>query len=765
MAYENIRFVKPNMEFVDGYFYTMDESSDMLVQKVDDGSTAYSYPLDVLIGGTVSSLQYDGANFWTLQDSGNGFVIKRWRIENHIAKLKDSFTYTDTAEINYDADTFAVENYRTEFDCTVSGGDLIVCPDEYYDSVITSGTVLTLGPNRYDQREEVTVSGVIGSDVILVSGTQYTYESGDSISMYRSFFVFNNYTGLSSAKGNLMRFNAYTGDLIASDSRTDYKDITACTFARVQNLLRDYDDAHTVIFVKSTSARFRNISDLVDILRADSVNDNFNGPNGSSPNTTRWSTTYGNPIIYNNQLFCSTVINGKDEIVSNYELIGDFSAQISGSLDGYTTFSGAEFEHYMRFIFSNDEYCTISRVYNSLFGDAIIADYYGFTQSDIDLTEPGGTIAARNYWSSDYPSKAIDNNTSTYYQSNGTSWPKWLAYDFEVPTIINKVRIYFYPNHFSSTVYVQGSNDLNPDWDSKAWNVVYTMTGLSSGSWQEREFSNTDVYRFYRLWGNSGGPGSNGWWCIYEIEMMGSRYIGVAVTSSGVSFDEYRFKINRTDSDLSFYYKALTSGILDTTWNDLGSMSLYEYDGSMCLGLHSASVTVSGAYFDDLIYNSGHVRYPPVDIPYYDVMVMDNIRSNQSTIIPITDISYYNGNLYRLQDEGTYYGVDNDWGSQYNYVCSPVRSFIDSITVDAYPIILPANARNISTITCIVLDQYSNGAINKPINFTDTDDYGYITINPQNTDALEGTGEAVTYYVAGVDVHTVTIQGTVTQYD
>jgi hypothetical protein len=267
------------------------------------------------------------------------------------------------------------------------------------------------------------------------------------------------------------------------------------------------------------------------------------------------------------------------------------------------------------------------------------------------------------------------------------------------------------------------------------------------------------------LWSNSGGPGSNNWWAVFEIEMMGARYIGVAVTSSGVSFDDYRFRIDRTDYDLSFYYKALTSGILDDSWNELGTMSLYSSDGSMCLGLHSASVTVSGAYFDDLIYNSGYVRYPPVDIPYYDVMVMDNIRANQSTIIPITDISYYNGNLYRLQDEGTYYGNDNDWGSQYNYVCSPVRSFIDSITVDAYPVILPANARNMATITCVVLDQFANGAMDVPIFFTDTDDYGYVTINPKNTDALEGTGEAITYYVAGVDVHTVTIQGTVTQYD
>ena len=621
MAYENIRFVKPNMEFVDGYFYNIDDNSDMMVQKVDDGSIVYSYPLDTLIGSTVKSLQYDGANFWTLQDESTGFVIKRWRIDNNIVKLKDTFSYSDTSKINYDADTFAVENYRTQFNCTVSGGAITICPDEYYDSVIVSGTVLTLGPNKLNEREEVIVNSVVGSNVMLVSGTQYAYEIGDPISMYKSFFVFNNYTGLSSSKGDLMRFNAYTGDLIVSDSRTDYKNITACTFTRVKNLLRDCDDANTIIFVKDTQARFRNMSDLINILRADSVNDNFTDSDGSLPNSTRWDVTYGNPRIYNNELFCSTVINGKDEIVSNYEILDDFSAQISGSTDGYTTFSGASFEHYMRLIFENNSYCEISRVYDESFGDGIAA------------------------------------NSSE------------------------------------------------------------------------------------------------------------SGYVGLVTTSGGITFNNYEFMMDKVGTNVNCYYKAMTSGIFDVNWHFLGTISVSESNSLMCLGLHSSAVTVSGAYFDNLIYNYGYIRYPSVDTPYYDVMSMDNIRSNGSTIIPITDISYYNGNLYRLQNEGTYYGSDNYWGSMYNYVCSPVRSFVDSITVDVYPVILPANARNVAMVTCIVMDQYSNGAINKPINFTDTDDRGYITINPQYTDAINATGKAITYYVSGIDRHTVTIRGTVTQYD
>lgn len=45
MTYENLNFKKFNMTFVDGYFYMVAEDDDLLVQKLDDGATAFSYPL------------------------------------------------------------------------------------------------------------------------------------------------------------------------------------------------------------------------------------------------------------------------------------------------------------------------------------------------------------------------------------------------------------------------------------------------------------------------------------------------------------------------------------------------------------------------------------------------------------------------------------------------------------------------------------------------------------------------------------------------
>jgi len=177
----------------------------------------------------------------------------------------------------------------------------------------------------------------------------------------------------------------------------------------------------------------------------------------------------------------------------------------------------------------------------------------------------------------------------------------------------------------------------------------------------------------------------------------------------------------------------------------------------------SAGVTVSGAYFDDLIYSSGRVYYPVDSASFYGIMQMDNLRTN-GVIIPVHDVAIQGGSLYRLQLEGTYYGTNNSWSS-YNYQVSPIRSFVNSISITAYPVILPANGMNVSTITALIQDQYGEGSLNAPVFVTDDDAVGFITITPVYTDMLIKTGIAKTSYKAGVALRTVTIQGKVTQYD
>lgn len=417
MAYENVKFVKPNMTIVNGYFYEMDESMDALVEKTAGGNIVNSYQLNTLLSRTIKDLHYDGANFWSLEDYGSpatGFVIRRWRKEyGSVLNLKDTFSYIDDTTYTYRSDAFGVEHYITEFTCTVSGGNDIICVNEFYDSTITSGTVLTLGPNSVEQLEDVIVSSVSGSNVTLSSGIQYTYDSGDQICFCKSLFVFNDYNYKSSASGTLFEFDSRDGSLIDLNFDIEYQNIDSAVFTRLVNVVPGNSNIHTLIYIKSTNAKLMNISDL----------------------------------------------------------------------------------------------------------------------------------------------------------------------------------------------------------------------------------------------------------------------------------------------------------------------SLYE----------TASI--------------------------------DNLRTNGSTIIPVYSIDVYESDLYRLQDEATYFDTDNDWGSFYNYVVSPLRSFLDSITVTAYPVILPANGYNITQVNATVLDQYGEGVIYKPVFWTDTDSAGYTTINPSYTDVFFGTGNSVTYYRAGTEVHQVTIEGTATQYD
>ncbi|GAG14307.1 unnamed protein product, partial [marine sediment metagenome] len=49
MSYENLKLKKRNFTVDQGYFYMLDEDQDNLLQKTDDGNTAFSYPFDILM--------------------------------------------------------------------------------------------------------------------------------------------------------------------------------------------------------------------------------------------------------------------------------------------------------------------------------------------------------------------------------------------------------------------------------------------------------------------------------------------------------------------------------------------------------------------------------------------------------------------------------------------------------------------------------------------------------------------------------------------
>ncbi len=142
-------------------------------------------------------------------------------------------------------------------------------------------------------------------------------------------------------------------------------------------------------------------------------------------------------------------------------------------------------------------------------------------------------------------------------------------------------------------------------------------------------------------------------------------------------------------------------------------------------------------------------------------MLIDNIKDDQVSVITVYDIKVEEDTLYRLQHSATYYGTDYSWGT-YNYQVSTLRSFIDSVTVDVTPKILPSNGINVAEITSVVRDQYNNPAQFRIVMFQDTDPTGFVT----NLTVYTGLdGVATSYYKAGVVPASVVIRATATQYD
>lgn len=261
MAYENTKLRKQNFVMVDGYFYMMDEDTDALIVKTDDGTQAFSYPLDTTMTNAVVSMEHDGRNFWTLESlGGNSVAIKRWYINNYVCKLRSTFNLNSSGSHDYSSQAFTVEHYHRAFSGDEPAGSNNLSISD--TTGMQSGYTLTLGPNSSGQIEEVTINSV-GTGYVLINGTtSYSYLSGDSISFYNNIWLFNNYDGKTSGAGALYKISAYTGSYITKDSGGEYYGITACTFFDMSYVDATWSDA--ICYVRGTNTIFLNPSDLTD---------------------------------------------------------------------------------------------------------------------------------------------------------------------------------------------------------------------------------------------------------------------------------------------------------------------------------------------------------------------------------------------------------------------------------------------------------------------------------------------------------------------
>ena len=835
MTYENLKFSNAHMAIHDGYFYMVDSVKNVLVQKTGGGQIAFQYPIDIPITftaysniGNILCIQSDGYGFWTLQKftDNTGLLFRYWVIEGALCSLKKQYTKLNNTYYIYDAATFSVEHYLTTTSGLADTGTNVLNITEYSDSAIYIGTVISLGPNKYGQKEIISVGAVSGINIYTTTNFNYPHFDGEPVSIAPSLLLFNNYSGRDATKGSLIIIDPNTGAHISAIEDIEYLNITASKFTRLQGVLLNDQDVSTLAYVKGTNTKFRNINDTQRYRATVKGFDSFDGIDYSVPDNTIWDVTLGDPVIFNNQLYCSTVGNGADQIKSKYYLLSDFDVQVSGTFGSYTTFSGTsqvQFLHYIGL--------TVPRTgkdfkfgLNYLHNPVYTVFYDDLSKGGGNWVTANGTVTYTNNMIS-VLNNGADCRTTDINTVTSSGWDTTFKIrHFGTLTSSTQLLVYAMYNNSSDNIgiiftvastysYIQVYSTYG-----NYGSVFYTSNKYSYhttlGTWYRVRLKYTSTMSYFRVWldgtaepstwdwsGNTIPPPPNS--AVFRVNITGYPTVSgasvseITINSSTLDYAPavdnismcstvndyiknysllgppsfldsskgYVLNLSRVGDTLKSRYILTISGVYSGSWVNMPDQTIYSYSAYLTLGLTSTLVTVSGSYFNDLTFNiESYLRYPATGESFYGVMGMDNLHTNLTTIIPIYAIDIIGEDLYRLQYNATYYGTYYYWNT-YNYQVSPIRPFIDFITVDSDTHILPATGRNNAIIKAVVLDQYGQGVINKPVEFADDDPIGFITRTKVYTDVYNGTGAASTVYKSGTALRVVTITSTSNQYD
>ncbi len=198
-------------------------------------------------------------------------------------------------------------------------------------------------------------------------------------------------------------------------------------------------------------------------------------------------------------------------------------------------------------------------------------------------------------------------------------------------------------------------------------------------------------------------------------------------------FNNYR----RKNPGGSIYKLDYTTGYVETTYDsdsytDVTAGCFFNYKGTYLLGYVSITNFIMLEIHNEL--------------SLFEVMNIENVKADQITVIPITDVDIHNNELYRIQKSATYYSTDYSW-TNYNYQLTPVMPFIDSTTIEAKPLIMNADGVSVIAVTALAKDQYAEPIVSIRTKFYDDDDVGYMTIQDTYTGFI---GKAVSYYKSGI---------------
>lgn len=256
MAYTNIKLKYSNFTIKDGYFYSFIHDNDIFYKKNTEGDVVFTYPLDTsLEGSEVLEVCYDGINFWTLQvgSSDTKCIIKKWRIENYICKLKDTYTFGDSSSY-YQSSTVSIEAFSSSLANDLPFGSTFFTLPSTFKHSIPTGSLITIGPNAAGLYEEVTVTGTIYNNTYgLDFYTSTEHFEGESVAFVTNFWMFNAYKG-TSVSPSLMRYSLANKewDYILEDDSFD--STTGSIF-----YVDEVSNHKYLLYVYGTALRFFNI--------------------------------------------------------------------------------------------------------------------------------------------------------------------------------------------------------------------------------------------------------------------------------------------------------------------------------------------------------------------------------------------------------------------------------------------------------------------------------------------------------------------------
>lgn len=265
-----------NMTTYRGYFYVFDQTYDMLFQKTDDGTIAFSYPIDTTIDYAVLQLEYDGVNFWTLENPDTSDItIRRWLIDNYICKLQDTYELTEDVTHRYDSESMTVEHYHTTVTGTYPAGETVIGIETGYGLQLTGNMYVTFGPNKDGLSETIQIQSTSDGELTLKNATtiEIGYHPGGALyepgtwtgaHFYTYIWFFNDYDGLDDTSGALYQLNAYGGAFVRKFRGGAYDSVTASTFYKVDSFLDGAGNPINVdclVYAKASNLLFIDVSD------------------------------------------------------------------------------------------------------------------------------------------------------------------------------------------------------------------------------------------------------------------------------------------------------------------------------------------------------------------------------------------------------------------------------------------------------------------------------------------------------------------------